>query len=56
VLIDTEIRDQLLQFAVLVLELNQVETGTPVAEVIRRMRVSEQTFYLYGRLSLCKTG
>ena len=34
--------------------LRQAETGTPVAEVIRRMGVSEQTFYrwkkLYARL------
>jgi putative transposase len=35
--------------------LKQAETGTPVAEVIRRMGVSEQTFYrwkkkLYGGL------
>src|SRR5881398_3646450 len=34
--------------------LKQAETGTPVAEVIRRMGISEQTFYrwkkLYGRL------
>ena len=32
--------------------LKQAETGTPVAEVIRRMGISEQTFYrqktLYG--------
>ena len=34
--------------------LKQAETGPPVAEVIRRMGISEQTFYrrkkLYGRL------
>lgn len=34
--------------------LKQVETGTPVAEVLRRMGISEQTFYhwkkLYGGL------
>ncbi len=34
--------------------LKQAETGTPVAEVIRRMGISEQTFYrwkkVYGRL------
>ena len=36
--------------------LKQAETGTPVAQVLRRMGISEQTFYLYGRLSLCKTG
>ena len=34
--------------------LKQAETGTPVAEVIRRMGISEQTFYrckkLYGGL------
>ena len=35
--------------------LKQAETGTPVAEVLRRMGISEQTFYLYGRLSHCKT-
>jgi putative transposase len=36
--------------------LKQAETGTPVAEVIRRMGVSEQTFYrwkkLYGGLGV----
>ena len=35
--------------------LKQAETGTPVAEVIRRMGISEQTFYrwkkLYGGLN-----
>jgi len=25
--------------------MKQAETGTPVAEVIRRMRLSDQTFY-----------
>ena len=33
--------------------LKQAQTGTPVAEVIRRMGISEQTFYrwkkVYGR-------
>jgi transposase-like protein len=28
--------------------LRQAETGTPVAEVIRRMGVSEQTFYRWS--------
>ena len=36
--------------------LKQAETGTPVAEVIRRMCVSEQTFYrwkkVYGGLGV----
>jgi putative transposase len=36
--------------------LKQAETGTPVAEVIRRMGVSEQTFYrwkkIYGGLGV----
>ncbi|GGE08089.1 hypothetical protein GCM10011529_13120 [Polymorphobacter glacialis] len=36
--------------------LKQAETGTPVAEVIRRMGVSEQTFYrwkkVYGGLGV----
>ena len=36
--------------------LKQAETGTPVAEVIRRMGISEQTFYrwkkLYGGLGV----
>jgi putative transposase len=36
--------------------LRQAETGTPVAEVIRRMGVSEQTFYrwkkVYGGLGV----
>jgi putative transposase len=30
--------------------LRQAETGTPVAEVIRRMGVSEQTFYRWKKL------
>jgi putative transposase len=30
--------------------LRQVELGTPVVEVVRKMGVSEQTFYLYGQL------
>ena len=36
--------------------LKQAEAGTPVAEVIRRMGVSEQTFYrwmkVYGGLAV----
>ncbi|VVT28304.1 Insertion element ISR1 uncharacterized 10 kDa protein A3 (fragment) [Sphingomonas aurantiaca] len=36
--------------------LKQAETGTPMAEVIRRMCVSEQTFYrwkkVYGGLGI----
>jgi putative transposase len=36
--------------------MQQAETGTPVAEVIRRMGISEQTFYrwkkLYGGLGV----
>ena len=30
--------------------LRQAETGTPVAEVIRRMGISEQTFYRWEKL------
>lgn len=30
--------------------LRQADTGTPVAEVIRRMGVSEQTFYRWKKL------
>ena len=30
--------------------LKQAETGTPVAEVIRRMGISEQTFYRWKKL------
>ncbi len=30
--------------------LKQAETGTPVAEVLRRMGVSEQTFYRWKKL------
>ena len=29
--------------------LKQAETGTPVAEVIRKMGISEQTFYRWKR-------
>ncbi len=34
--------------------LRQAERGKPVAEVIRKMGITEPTFYLYGRLSRCK--
>jgi putative transposase len=34
--------------------LRQAESGTPVAEVIRKMGITEPTLYLYGRLSRCK--
>jgi putative transposase len=30
--------------------LKQAETGTPVAEFIRRMRISEQTFYRWKKV------
>ncbi len=30
--------------------LNQAETGTPVAEIIRKMAVTEQTFYRWQTL------
>lgn len=30
--------------------LKQAETGTPVAEVIRRMGISEQTFYRWKKV------
>ncbi len=30
--------------------LKQAETGTPVAEVLRRMGISEQTFYRWRKL------
>ena len=30
--------------------LRQAETGTPVAEVIRRMGISEQTFYRWKKV------
>jgi putative transposase len=42
--------DQQIAFA-----LQQAEAGTSVAEVCRKMGISEQTFYLYGRLSRCKS-
>ena len=31
--------------------LKQANTGTPVAEVLRRMGISEQTFYRWKKLS-----
>ena len=31
--------------------LKQAETGTPVAEVLRRMGISEQTFYRWKKLN-----
>ena len=30
--------------------LKQAETGTPVAEMLRRMSISEQTFYRWKKL------
>jgi putative transposase len=35
--------------------LKQTELGLPVADLIRQVGISEQTFYLYGRLSRCKS-
>lgn len=34
--------------------LRQVEAGTTVGEVCRKLGVAEATFYIYGRLSHCK--
>ena len=41
----TRYTDEQIAFA-----LRQVETGTPVKEVLRKMGVSEQTFYRWKRL------
>jgi len=35
--------------------LRQSESGTSVEEICRKMGVLEPTFYLYGRLSRCKS-
>ncbi len=35
--------------------LRQAESGTTIEEICRKMGVSEPTFYLYGRLSHCKS-
>ena len=35
--------------------LRQSESGTTIEEICRKMGVSEPTFYLYGRLSPCKS-
>ena len=44
----------------IVAKLRQVDVltaqGRGVAEAIRSIGVSEVTYYLYGRLSFCKTG
>jgi hypothetical protein len=44
----------------IVAKLRQVDVltsqGQGVAEAIRSIGVSEVTYYLYGRLSLCKSG
>ena len=44
----------------IVAKLRQVDVltsqGKNVAEADRSIGVSEMTYYLYGRLSLCKTG
>jgi putative transposase len=34
----------------IVFALKQAESGTPVAEVLRRMEISEQTFYRWKKL------
>ena len=34
---------------------SQSESGTSVEEICRKMGVLEPTFYLYGRLSRCKS-
>jgi putative transposase len=39
------------QIAVL---LKQVDDGVSVEEVCRKAGISQQTYYLYGRLSRCK--
>ncbi len=39
----------------IVATLKQVEMGLPVADLIRQLGISEMTFYLYGRLSRCKS-
>lgn len=44
----------------IVAKLRQVDVltgqGTSVAEAVRSIGVTEVTYYLYGRLSRCKTG
>lgn len=43
----------------IVAKLRQVEVlqgqGMPVADAVRHIGVTQQTFYLYGRLSRCKS-
>lgn len=34
--------------------LKESEAGAKTAEICRRHGISEATFYIYGRLSLCK--
>jgi hypothetical protein len=34
--------------------LKQAEAGLPVADLIRQVGISEQTYYLYGLLPFCK--
>ncbi len=35
--------------------LRQAEAGTSIGEICRKMGIAEATFYLYGRLSRCKS-
>jgi len=35
--------------------LKQAEDGVAVAEVCRKAGISDATFYIYGRLSYCKS-
>ncbi|AIV81712.1 transposase [Burkholderia pseudomallei] len=36
--------------------LKQAELGTPVAEVCRKMGISDATFYIYGLLPIANGG
>ena len=34
--------------------LKQADEGVPVGDICRKAEISQATFYIYGRLSLCK--
>lgn len=51
---ETDVRKSRFSEAQIIAVLREHEAGTATTEVCRRRGISEQTFYLYGRLSRCK--
>jgi hypothetical protein len=55
-IIDEEILMKLTKYSapLILAVLRQAEGGVPVAELCREHGMSNASFYIYGRLSLCK--